>query len=256
MSSKATSSSPSNNKPITRNGSSANSTGDILKAIAALQSSHEKLLKLNQQNSAKQSAQFDEIKLNLGSISSQISELKTENSNLRIELTTLKDKVHLLENAHIDRQGNTTSMSSQDGSNIMNEVHDRLRRSNNIIVYNVPDPADESQPALGLADDLFKDLSLSCGYITARRLGKPGHRPRPLLVELKSAGDVSNLLHIKSKLRRIDRWKDVWVNRDLTAMQRAHFASLRAKLRSKHADGDLRWIIKHVNGSPCLVQKN
>lgn len=147
-------------------------------------------------------------------------------------------------------------MSNQVGSNIMNEVHDRLRRSNNIIVYNVPDPTDESQSAHGLAEDLFNDLSLSCGFITARRLGKPGQRPRPLLVELKSAGDVSNLLHIKSKLRRTNRWKDVWVNRDLTAIQRAHFASLRAELRTKHADGDLRWTIKHVNGSPCLVQKN
>lgn len=256
MSSKALSPSPSNNKPITRSGSSANSTGDILKAIAALQSSHEKLLKLNQQNSAKQSAQFDELKLNLGSISSQISELKAENSNLRIELTTLKDKIHLLESSHIDHQGNTSSVSNQDGSNIMNEIHDRLRRSNNIIVYNVPDPADESQSAHGLADDLFNDLSLNCGYTTARCLGKPGQRPRPLLIELKSVGDVSNFLHIKSKLRRTDRWKDVWVNRDLTAMQRAYFASLRTELRSKHANGDLRWTIKHVNGSLCLVQKN
>lgn len=56
----------------------------------------------------------------------------------------------------------------------MNEARYRLRRTNNVIILNIPDSADETQRSANcLIDDLFKDLSFSSGYNKVRRLGKP-----------------------------------------------------------------------------------
>lgn len=107
-----------------------------------------------------------------------------------------------------------------------------------------------------LVSDLFKDLSFNSEFDRVKRLGKPGPRPRPLLIELKSLDEMLNLLWLKHKLRSIDRWKNIWVNQDLTVMQRTHLAGLRVELKKKQSNGEHGWTIKHVNGSPRLIQNN
>ncbi|CAI6377690.1 unnamed protein product [Macrosiphum euphorbiae] len=174
-------------KPVTRSALSSSQSDDILKAIAKLESSHQQLLKLNQQTSAQQSAQFEELKSNLGNISTQISDLKAENSNLRAELTALKSKIHLLESTP------NTSSPQPPLLELIQELSERDKCSSNVIAYGFTESTSRT-PQERIADDtksvsdVFSNLSFK--FPTDAKLFKLGknvtNTPRPLKIILNS----------------------------------------------------------------------
>lgn len=139
-----------------------------------------------------------------------------------------------------------------------NEFHDRISREQNILIFNIPDSAHEvSSDSKSISDELLKDLSLSNTIVVhATRLGNFGHKPRPILLKLESLSDVKNVLKSKSKLRHIDRWRQISISEDKTATQRAHMKQLRTDLARKRDSGDTNWFIKYNKGIPFLMKKN
>jgi hypothetical protein len=109
---------------------------------------------------------------------------------------------------------------------------------------------------LGIVNAIIKDLSLNSMVYNARRIGKLGVKPRPILVEFKSSSDVKDILKSKSKLKNDVRWRSIWIEEDLTKTQRDHLFLLRSELRLKRESGDVGWFIRFEKSTPSLVKKN
>jgi regulator of replication initiation timing len=246
-------------KPLTRGASSVLSQSeDILKAIAALQASQEKLLKLNKQNCEKQLAQFNELKENLGSISSQITELKAENSSLRAELSTLKSKIHELE-------ASSTSSPESSVIQLVREISERDSCSSNVVAYGIPE---SSAPSLRekIADDvkLISDtlapLSVSISSdVKLFRIGRNvKNSARPLKIIFKTKVEAASFLSSVGEARRSRVLLPAGVKfvRDKTKLERKLLRESHEELDRRKLNGEEGLSIKYVNGIPEIARLN
>lgn len=115
------------------------------------------------------------------------------------------------------------AVQSHDSSlDVVSEVQDRLRRANNVMVFNVPDSTSETPIALyGTIRDLCAALMLPVDVcVNAMRMGYYREKPRPVLVMLKSPVHVHMIMNSKTMLRSVDRWRNVWIAEDMTTSQR------------------------------------
>jgi len=74
---------------------------------------------------------------------------------------------------------------------LFQEAHERMTKTSNFMVFNLPWVADELSDAIsGLVDDVFMacQLSVESKYIFARRVGRVGGQP--CLIVLSSPTDI------------------------------------------------------------------
>jgi len=186
------------------------------------------------------------INNSLDGILSAISILRDENATLKDEISSLHNKITILEST-----SNVNCTLSSD--EVINEAQNRLVKSKNIMVFNILNESDNT--SLSVAKELLSDLALDFDIIQAKRIGNARFGGRPLLLKFNDANESRLLLRNKSKLHSLEKWKNVWVNADLTQYQQVQMKSLRNILQQKRADGDFNSIIKYVNGVPKIVSK-
>ena len=77
------------------------------------------------------------------------------------------------------------------------------------------------------------------------RLGKvTPNRARPLLVKMMNVRDVRAVMQVKSRLRGLDGFNNVYIERDLTVEEREVNRNLRRELIEKRDEGKSRYIIR------------
>lgn len=193
------------------------------------------------------------LKTSVDAIASDVSRAKNDNDeSLASEVNSLRDRVGRLE-----RRGSSDFRLPD--FDLVKESRDRLSKENNVIVFNVADSASEDASAtVGLVNEIFEDLSRSpaAAVYRAKRLGSPGDRPRPILVQFHSPAGVHAVLRAKSRIRDSPRWKHVSISMDMTLVQRDRMKSLRCQLKAKRDAGHAGWFIKYVAGVPKLLQNN
>jgi len=141
---------------------------------------------------------------------------------------------------------------------IIVELADRNRRSNNLIFYNLDEVADSSSPDerhrvdLSLAKDIVQVIipdGVSISKVT--RLGGRGTgRARPLRVTLPTKEDVISIL--RNKRRYVGPVK---IYQDQTTKQRKFFNDLRSRLKEYHEAGDINKTIRYFDGVPKIVNR-
>lgn len=193
---------------------------------------------------------FNSMQSSLNDLRNELSQLKFDKIALESELALLRDKFDKFENS-------PSTQSPPYSFDVYSEVRDRMSREKNILVFNVPDSVDEDLDVpLNIGVDLFKDLSLpSIKIIRSKRLGKFSTKNRPILFELDSPSNVFEILKTKSKLRLIERCRNVSISEDRTASQRAHINKLRSDLSEKRTGssnitGVFPILHKKTNSSP------
>lgn len=101
---------------------------------------------------------------------------------------------------------------------VINETQNRLVKSKNVIVFNIVElPNETVNTSLTVAKEMLSDLALNLDIIQTKRIGKARPSGRPLLLVFNNAIESRLLLKNKSKLRSFERWKNKWVNADLTS---------------------------------------
>lgn len=191
---------------------------------------------------------INSFKDTVNNLNLEVFKLKDQIANLITEVESLAFKVSKLEHCIMHH----SNFQAKDLS-VVNEVHERLNRSKNILVFNAPDKHDESiDNTAQIVNDLFQTMNLQFTVSKTKRLGSFHCKPRPILVELSSWNDVSMVLKAKSSLRNVDRWRGVWIGPDMTTIQRDHINSLRNELLHKLKLGEINWIIKYVNSIRIL----
>lgn len=195
------------------------------------------------------------LESSIKSFSSAIDKLSSELTQVKEEKAALSSEVKLLQ----DKVNNLAKVSSNNISvpDLCHEVHQRISKASNLMIFNLPSVADESPEVIsGAVDNLFHDLSVEVKYVSVRRIGPSGTRPRPIVVELSSPADVRVILKTKFKLRHLERWNNIWIAEDQTTFQRKQFLSVRSDLKRLRDSGDHDWAIRYYNGSPQLTRKS
>lgn len=137
------------------------------------------------------------------------------------------------------------------------EILERVKRSYNILLKNVP----ESDPEEGDTDVAVKilesiDNSIQSAIVKISRIGKrnPSH-PRLLRVSFSNNGVVGTLLRNKKKLLNSGDFKRVLVSDDKTPHQLATLSQLRLDLKERETSGERDLTIKYVRGEPTIVSQ-
>lgn len=168
-----------------------------------------------------------------------IEELKAEVEKLKIDI----------------KNCNTNNDSSQlvpntPNEELINEIHDRQKRINNIILFNVEHKGSDKEDV----KSLFSIIAGKTVEVTkVERIGKPNkNNRRALKVGLSDAKDTYMLTKNRHKLKNTK----VYLNLDLTKQQRELESAVKSNLLKKIENGEKDLCIRYVHGVPTICQKN
>lgn len=182
--------------------------------------------------------------------------------SLKIEIANLNAKVNALEtqladvsswpSPRIGRAAGETSIGMAD-RDIMNEVFERQKRMNNIMIFNFErsnDGSDSVQISELLSEICGQPMNISKSEV----IGKPNKNGfRAIRVHLCNPTDVSLILKYKAKAISS---KKVYIEPDMTPKQRDELNMVRNEYERRKQNGEDNIRIKFVNGIPTIVQKN
>lgn len=162
-------------------------------------------------------------------------------------VSELKTELSLL------RNGPTSTPAVQSPTKVTedlySELQDRQQRSNNIMLFNIPESGND-------LDDVNQLLSdLSDGHIRAEKVSRIGrnnkHGSRSLKVTLSQPIDVSTILASRFKLKG----RNVFISPDLTPKQRATERELKEELKRRREAGETDIVLRYVRGIPSIIKK-
>ncbi|KAF5281540.1 hypothetical protein FQA39_LY05075 [Lamprigera yunnana] len=118
------------------------------------------------------------------------------------------------------------NQSNNNVGDIINEIAERQKRANNIIIYKL----NESDNELSQVKTIIQDLSLNVNTnnIKIFRLGKPSVTLRPLKVTLENQSDALKLIKNRKKFREAN--PHLSISLDETPMQRKYFKSVKEEI--------------------------
>jgi chromosome segregation ATPase len=205
-----------------------------------------------------QNAKFAELKDSINLLTSQINDLKTENTTLRTNLSDLNKRIIDLEAiAHVN--SNMDQLPS-----LLQELSERERCSCNVIVYGIPEsssalPIDRiSNDAILLSEAFQPYLIPLPTNLKSIRLGKPTDRgPRALKVFLSSKETALKLISDFNAVKRsrpVDNViQPISITRDRTRREREDIRRTYAELDSRKKNGETNIVIKYNNGLPSIA---
>ncbi|KAJ8681630.1 hypothetical protein QAD02_017422 [Eretmocerus hayati] len=133
-------------------------------------------------------------------IKNQLNELKEEVNSFQVvanEFPFLQAKVANLEEK-LEVIQSSNSLSGLNGERMIDEVQERIAKSKNLLLHNVPESNDSVADATS-AINILAPINVNLTSISATRVGNPGTKPRPSLITMASQQDV---LKIEVKLRK------------------------------------------------------
>lgn len=182
-------------------------------------------------------------------------------------INDLKDEIRIMKenySALIDSRSVHAPSDALASEEIINEVMERNIRSNNIIVYGVPEQGRTKQEQLELDTVLIGGITTELGLteetIKPVRLGRfdrAGNvRSRPMKVRLSTADAVQNVLRKFHKLKSSTvsgQYSSINVTPDRTPKQIAFYKALKSELDGRVQGGERNLKIRYRNGIPRII---
>ena len=140
-----------------------------------------------------------------------------------------------------------TTQSTSATLSVIDEISDRNRRKNNVLMYNYPEGADLSadKESFFLCSSVF-DINVEVDKVL--RLGRRLEgKHRPLLIKLRSESDKLAILSQASHLTFHEQHKRVFISHDMTQSEHVKHKALVQELHSRRAKGERNLMIR--NGS-------
>lgn len=165
---------------------------------------------------------------------------------LRMDLEKLKTDITKL-NVTNDTSSAPPDMTSDI---LMNELHDRQKRVNNVILFNMENNNNDKE-------DVDKLLRTAAGrsfeIMRVERIGKPNKNNRKAVKVVLA--DPKNALTLNKNRYKLKNTK-VYLSLDLTKQQRNAELAVKNELARRLEDGEKDLIIRHIQGIPKICSKN
>ena len=179
-----------------------------------------------------------------------------ENKDLKERVHSLEQKWELFkEELKEEIVKCTMERVSHEMNKHMEELGERNKRRNNVVLYNVPESTKED-PKERQSDDMVRCCDLFEGLLrvmdvkmesTVRMGKKEEGRKCLLLVKLSNESEKKSILANAKNLKGEENpWKKrVGISRDMTKMERDQGMKLREELKARRAVGDQTWYMKN-----------
>ena len=143
---------------------------------------------------------------------------------------------------------------------MMLEMEQRNQRSGNVIIFGLPESnegtAEERKTCDSKAvDELLIKIDVNIPPTQAHRLGKPrSSKPRPLRVSGLNRSEKFAILRKAKSLRQYEKYRNVFINPDLTRRQQNEASILRAELKQRKENGEHDLIIRNGKIIPSSAE--
>lgn len=192
----------------------------------------------------------------------QIPKLITLISDLKDEIRLMQEKYNrLVSDVGVKSVGSSDMAITEE---VINEIHERSKRSQNIIIYSCPEEGNSKQDQIQRDTVTVQNLLTKSGVagdqIKPVRLGKfdstQQQRKRPIRVRLVSSEDVLRVVRKFREIKLNSQFSHLSVAVDRTPKQMAFYRSVRDELNTRIARGETNLKIKHKNGIPTIIKYN
>ncbi|XP_039300659.1 uncharacterized protein LOC120355956 [Nilaparvata lugens] len=203
------------------------------------------------------------IKEDLASVNNLLSSLEPRICESEKRIEALEQELGVLKNQSI----NSSGLDSGSLEVTLAELHERTRRSSNVMVFNLEespsaDVAVRKQHDMDFISKLFSPFLPSFSPVGARslRVGKKKQGyTRPLKVILGNPADASTVISKFNAELCDPLLSKVRLSRDRTPFEANHLKTLNAELANRKSRGEEGLTIKYISGVPKIVsnkQKN
>nr|CAH7722271.1 unnamed protein product [Callosobruchus chinensis]CAH7730167.1 unnamed protein product [Callosobruchus chinensis]CAH7731437.1 unnamed protein product [Callosobruchus chinensis]CAH7734104.1 unnamed protein product [Callosobruchus chinensis]CAH7746682.1 unnamed protein product [Callosobruchus chinensis] len=183
---------------------------------------------------------LNDLKALIIQLQSDIQELKTENMRM-------------------------AGSSSVDFEEIISEINERQKRTNNIIIFNIDEPDHsisvreqieaDKVTAVDILNQIVPDLPVAS--IKPVRLGLFSNtKTRPVKITFQNTDSTHKILMNANKLKNNAVYSNIRISRDRTKRQMEYYGKVRQELQDRHRAGDTNCRIKFFNDVPKIVQGN
>ena len=189
----------------------------------------------------------------ISDISNKLNELSSQNRNLQKQIEDVCFQITSPQNqitGTSETVSQTTAPTSESPTtaalSIADELADRERRKNNLIIYNLPESTDNSKDK-SFFTELCKSVFDTTVKITkSLRLGKKHeNKNRPLLIGLENQQNVVNITSRAAYLRHHDKYENIYIAPDMTKYQRSKHKQLVDELKRRKSNGENNLIIRN-----------
>lgn len=181
--------------------------------------------------------------------------------DLKATVEALKEEVEALRESMSDAS-HSKSFSDNQFEEVVQEMTERDRRKQNIIIFNLPEPQVET-----LADKRLEDCcqvrqilqitspTVDLTDIVPIRLGKRDpakSTPRPIKIRLSSHDIATDILKNSKKLKAKDNFSRIVMTSDKTPRQIKYYQTIKKELDERKSKGEVNLQIKYVRGLPQI----
>lgn len=203
-------------------------------------------------------AAIEDLKATYSKHSNQIATLSTINDTCTNSIQTLRQELDDLKTSSANTiaeavQAAFHAANVNNREELIGEFFDRLRRSNKLIFFKIPENNNGkgNQADLTTIVDLLKlTIKVDENSISVRRLGQYKNGGcRPILVCLNSSDDVKAILSKKSTT-----YKNYSFTSDKTQTQRDYLSSLWSQVDEFNKKGpQVKKTVRYINNVPCII---
>lgn len=185
-------------------------------------------------------------------------------NSLKSIIASLQEEIKILKESVL-QSATYSSSSLLDTEKVIQEISDRDRRKNNIVIFGRPeDKVNNNSEQINLdtvlVNEICMNVQVDVGDFKVSRLGKfdptAANRKRPIKVSFSSDAAVARILRNIPKLKSNSKFSSLSIFRDRTPMQLQIHKEAKAELNSRIRNGETNLRIKYRNGIPSIVSLN
>ncbi|XP_044758351.1 uncharacterized protein LOC123316374 [Coccinella septempunctata] len=179
----------------------------------------------------------------------EVSDLQGTYTELSAELSRVSNSLEALKTEPKTSNNDIVSAAH------VQEIVQRVKRSHNLIIQNLPEFDTESLEK-SKVNDLVENISETSSRFIVRSERLPSSvksRPRLLKVTFSDPEVVSNILRNKAVLKSREEYNRIIIRDDKTKGQIDELRTLREELAGRQASGKTGLTIKYVKGVPRII---
>ena len=175
------------------------------------------------------------LKEGFNSIGDRLENLELRIGNLESSIESFR-RVQKKQEKEINEIKQSLSEIRVSKSEILDEIEDREKRRNNVIIFGLPECNEGTVSKRKKYDEtLVKEVfeAIGCDDIdteTIFRLGRNIGKMRPVKVTLRNRISKAEIMRKARDLRTSDKYKKVFISNDKTKMQQTEWSDLRREL--------------------------
>ena len=185
--------------------------------------------------------QYNQLDKSVLDLSVKINELSSQEINLKKQIEGSSSAISAAKVA----MEKPIAQSIDPALRAMEEIADRERRRNNVVIYNLKEGGNYEADKDSVSVLLNSILDCQLNVIKLFHLGPKSHKDRPLLIGFECKESKTKVLAAAPKLKSSTQFPNVYISHDRTKSEQQHHKALVAELLQRRNRGEQNLVIRN-----------